>query len=391
MNFPRALKQANLMGRAAELTELMGVPVLPPPGLTRLVNRARTTIGRAHRSAVPPPVRILEALFGLFDNRVLGLLVELGLPERLERPCGVDELAAATGSDPHALDRVLRYAAGRGFLRQDRRGRYSANGVTQALRADGRNSWRGWVEFAGSDWFWDAWRHLDAPVRGGRSGLEAATGHPFFEFVHRVRPEAGRVFDEAMRAGATLQAVALDHALDWSGVSRVCDVGGGTGAVLEYLLDRNPTLEGVLVDLPEVVAAARPRLSSGDLAARCRLHPGSFFDEVPGGCDRYLLLAIVHDWDDEEAVTLLRRVAAGLGPDGRALVVENVLSETPRDEFVAASDLLMLVLASGRERTEAQFAALFERSGLRLERRIGLASGFCAFSLKSGAFSLKTD
>lgn len=368
--------------QARQLRELMGVAVLPSPRVTRLVNRGRAGLGRAHRSAVPPPVRVLEALFGLFDNRVLGLLVELGLPEHLARPSGIDELARATGSDPGALDRVLRYAAGRGFLRRDRRGRYRANGVTAVLRVDHPNSWRGWVEFAASDWFWAAWRHLDAPVRGQGSGLEAATGHSFFEFVRGVRPDVGRVFDEAMRAGATLQAVALDHALEWSVVGSVCDVGGGTGAAVEFLLAAHPDLEGVLVDLPEVVAAARPRLVSGDLAARYRVQAGSFFDELPAGCDRYLLLAVVHDWDDEEAARLLRRVGDALAPDGRALVVENVVPHSPRDEFVAASDLLMLVLASGRERTEAQFHALFERSGLRLERRIPLASGFSAFELR---------
>ena len=238
------------------------------------------------------------------------------------------------------------------------------------------------MEFAGSDWFWDAWRHLDVAVRGEGSGMEAATGHSFFEFVHHVRPDAGEVFDGAMRAGATLQAVALDHALDWADVGSVCDIGGGTGAVLEYLLLQHPQLEGTLVELPEVIAKAHPRLAAGDLADRCTLHPGSFFDELPAGCDRYLLLAVVHDWDDEHAERLLRRVAGALGPGGHALVVENILSESPRDEFVAASDLLMLVLASGRERTAAQFEALFARSGLQLERRIPLASGFAAFQLR---------
>lgn len=372
----------------SELRDLLGVPVVPPPLLTRLVIRARASLAGARRAAAPPSLRVLEGLFGLFDNRALGLLVELELPEMLQQPRHVAELAATTGTDPQALERVLRYAAGRGFLRQDRRGRYRTNAVTDVLRRDHPNSWRGWVEFAGSECFWDAWRHLDTALRADRhgnrtSGIEAATGHPFFEFVHDVRPEAGRAFDAAMQAGATLQAVALDHALDWAGVGTVCDVGGGTGAVLEYLLSKHPRLKGVLVDLPEVLADARPRLAaSGELAHRCTLDPGSFFDEVPASCDRYLLLAVVHDWDDDQAERLLRRVAGALGPNGHALVVENVLSDSPKDEFVATSDLLMLALASGRERTAAQFQSLFQRSGLRLERRIRLASGFVAFELR---------
>jgi hypothetical protein len=237
------------------------------------------------------------------------------------------------------------------------------------------------VEFAGSDWFWDAFRHLDARVLDGRSGMEAAHGTDFFTFVNERRPGAGVAFNSAMAAGATLQALALERGLDWSGVRTVCDVGGGTGAALEYLLSGNEDLVGVLFDLPEVIAAARPALTDGHLSGRCQVVGGSFFDDIPARADRYLLLAVVHDWDDEQACRLLSNTAAALGEDGRAVVVEQVLSAQPRDEFARSSDLLMAALASGRERTEAQFDALFRQSRLRVTRRTVLATGFTAFEL----------
>jgi hypothetical protein len=323
----------------------------------------------------------MEALFGLFDNRVLGLVVELGLPELLDGARTTTELAAATGTDPERLERFLRYAAGRGFVTYEGPGRYRASEVTRVLRRDHANSWRGWVEMASSDWFWESWRHLDAAVRSRRSAIEAATGHDFFEFATKIRPEAGDAFNRAMAAGATVQALALDSALDWSRISTVCDVGGGTGAVLEYLLGAHPHLQAILFDLPEVVAAARPSLTSGPLAGRCRLVPGSFFEHVPTGAERYLLLAIVHDWHDDEAARLLGRVADALGPDSRAVVVEGVLPERPGPGFVQASDLLMQVFATGRERTAAQFDQLFARSGLAVARRVRLLTGYTAFEL----------
>jgi hypothetical protein len=361
--------------------DLLGVPFVPPPSLSRAVVGLRRRLASAHRQAAPPSIQLLEALFGLFDNRVLGLLVELDLPELLGAPRTVAELADATGTDPENLERLLRYAAGRGFVRRDRRGRYRATGLTRILRRDHANSWRGWVEFAGSDWFWDAFRHLDAPVRGRGSGVRAATGHDFFEFVNDVRADAGGAFNRAMAAGATVQALALDDALDWAEVGRVCDVGGGTGATLEYLLRARPDLEGVLFDLPAVVDAVRPALAGGDLASRCRIERGSFFEAVPAGADRYLLLAIVHDWDDTDAARILRRVAEAMDPEARAIVVEGILSARPRDEFAQASDLLMCALASGRERTAAQFESLFASSGLTRLRTIPLATGFVAFEL----------
>jgi hypothetical protein len=362
----------------------MGAPFVPPGRLTRALTRLRSGWLGVHRATAPPAVRVLEGLFGLFDNRVLGLLVELDIPDRLDRPSTVDELAAATGTEPEALDRVLRYAVGRGFLDRDRRGRYKTNGVLDVLRRDHVNSWRPWVEFAGSDWFWDSWRHLDAALRpGGTSGTEAATGHPFFEYVNTVRPDAGRVFNGAMEAGGTIQALALSAALDWKRVSSVCDVGGGTGATVAYLLATHAALTGTLFDLPSVVADARPSLvGDGALAGRCRVVGGSFFEDVPAGCDRYLLLAIVHDWNDDEATRILTRVTAAMSPGAEAVVVENVLPDAPRDEFVAASDVLMLALASGRERRRAEFDRLFAASGLELQRRVLLATGASAFVLQ---------
>jgi hypothetical protein len=365
--------------------QILGAPIVPPPGLTRLVTSVRKGLLGTHRRSAPPSLRVLEAVFGLFDNRVLGLLVELDVPELLDRPRSVAELADTTGTRVDGLDRLLRYAAGRGFIGSGRDGRYRANDLTNILRRDNVNSWRGWVEFATSDWFWDAWRHADAPVRGSASGIEAATGHSFFEYVTRVRPGAGRAFNDAMRAGAVLQALALDHGLDWRGVGTVCDVGGGTGGALRHLLEANDHLDGTLFDLPEVVADADPRLVSGPLASRAHIEGGSFFDEVPAGKDRYLLLAIVHDWDDEKATEILRKVGAGLPAHGEVIVVESVLPDSPSDDFAFASDLLMLVLASGRERTAARFDRLFAGAGLELIERVPLATGFSAFRLRTGA------
>jgi hypothetical protein len=370
------------MAAMATDRQILGAPLVPPPRLTGVVNALRRGLRGAHRRSAPPSMRVLEAMFGLFDNRVLGLLVDLGIPEALDSPQTPAELARRTGADPDGLGRMLRYAAGRGFLGAMGDGRYRANDVTRVLRADDVNSWRGWVEFGASDVFWDSWRHAGAAVRGESSGTQAATGHPFFEYVTSVRPDVGRAFNEAMRAGAVVQAVALAHGLDWNGTTTVCDVGGGTGGALRHLLEANDHLRGALFDLPEVVADADRALVDGPLAARCHIEGGNFFDAVPAEYDRYLLLAIVHDWDDERAIEILRNVAAALPAHGEVVVVESVLSDHPVDEFAAASDLLMLVLAEGRERTEPEFGRLFTAAGLTYASRTPLATGFSAFRLR---------
>ncbi len=139
-------------------------------------------------------------------------------------------------------------------------------------------------------------------------GIVAATGHDFFRYVNQVDPEAGASFNAAMEAGANLQTLALIASLDWTGVGSICDVGGGTGATSHLLLQHLPAVEVTLFDLPEVVDGARPALTGQPLAARCSIVGGDFFEAIPAGHDRYLLLAIVHDWADEEAVAILRRL-----------------------------------------------------------------------------------
>ena len=361
--------------------DILGSPVAPPPAMTRVGLTARRVLGRAFRSGAPPTIRVMEGLFGLIDNRMLGLLVELDVPEHLTQRRTIEELARLTGTSTDELGRVVRYAAGRGFLRLDRRGRVKANGVTRVLRRDHPNSWRGWVEFGSSDWFWDAFRHIDAPVRGQGGAMEAAHGAPFFDHLART-PEAADAFNRAMAGGAVVQAFALSRGLDWRAVRTVCDVGGGTGAGLRLLLDDHPHLRGTLFELPEVAAAAEP----GD---RCELAAGSFFeaDSIPAGRDRYLLLAIVHDWDDESVVRILHNVARAGGPSSEIVVVEGVLADRPQDDFVQASDMLMLALATGRERTATEFEAVFSRAGLVVEEQVALLTGFSAFVLRAGAGS----
>jgi hypothetical protein len=318
-------------------------------------------------------------LFAAFDTPVLGAIVALDLPDLLDEPRSIEELATLTGSDPDRLERVLRYAAARGFVAFTRSGHVKANGITKALRSSAEAPWRAWVEFASSPWLTATWPHFAASLASGEpSAFELAHDVDYFTYL-TTHSDAGATFDDAMAAGATLQAIGLSRSLPWDDVKTVCDVGGGTGATLQVLLRYHPHLEVTLFDLPAVTARARFGETAGPPARI--ITSGSFFDGVPTGRDRYLLLAILHDWDDERATALLGRVGEALPDNGRIVVVENVASDQPRDDFAAASDLLMLALASGRERTEAQYEALFAAAGLKIDRASTLPTGSTAFEL----------
>ncbi len=358
-------------------SELLGAPVVPPSRAAVWANALRRRVLGLHRRSAPAPLRVLETLFAAFDAHVLRALVELGVPDMLDGPMSVDALARATGTDAVKLDRLLRFAAARGFIGYSRTGSVAPTGVSNALRSDSRAQWRSWVRFATSEWLDAAWRKVvPALAPDARPPFELAHGVDFFEYTTSIEPSTGEDFDEAMAAGATLQAMHLARVLDWSDIHTVCDVGGGNGAALDALLLYEPHLETTLFDLPEVIDRARQRAGSHRLAL------GSFFDGVPDGHDRYLLLAIVHDWSDDEDAAILSNVTAAMGAGGEAVVVESIASERIRDDFAAASDILMFVSATGRERTQEQFEHLFDSAGLRIADQNLLVSGATAFTLR---------
>jgi hypothetical protein len=363
-------------GRGAPTArDVLGAPAVPPAALAARAVALRSLLRRARDAMAPPPLRILESALGLLDHAVLVALCRAGVPDALVEPCTVGDLAARTGADRDQLERLLRYGAPRGWVRLDRRGRVRPTRVTAFLRTDHPGGWRAWVDFAGGPEVVAATQALD-PVVVEADPFSAANGAPFFEWMAR-HPERWRVFDDAMAAGARMHALTLAAALDWSATRAVCDVGGGTGALLAGLLDLVPSIErGVVLDLADVVAHCidHPRLESS---------AGDAFEHVPPGFDTYLLVNVVHDWSDADAARILGSVAAATAGEARVIVVEGDRPARPRDDMALSADLLMAALTpGGRERDSTAMAALARRAGLRHERAVRLASGDLAHVLR---------
>jgi len=352
--------------------DIVGVPLMPPARVTASTTRLRSALLALHRRAAPAPLQIIESVLGILDNTALVAFCELGVPDRLEHATDIEELAAILRVQPDALARLVRFSAARGWVKLTRKGRVKPNRTTRFLRADHPGGWRAWVEFAGSAEVGAAARSLAAGMKAGQSGFARAHGAPFFEWM-ADHPDRHAVFDASMDAGARMHALALSTAVPWTNARQVCDVGGGSGALLAGLLAAHSHLHGVLLDLPDVVARA-PRRDRLEIVA------GDAFVEVPPGCDTYLLVNVLHDWGDDDCVRLLGRIVDRLGPRGRVIVVDGERSARPHDSVTTRTDLLMLVLtATGRERTTAEFAALGGLAGLRLDRALDLASGDRAY------------
>jgi hypothetical protein len=325
------------------------------------------------RSEVPALKRLVD---GFRVSQAISAAVSLGVPDHLGDGSRTSaELAAATGAHEPSLYRLLRALASAGVLTEGDDRSFALTELGQPLRTDDPDSLAGWTEFIGRPYEWRAWSALADSVRSGRNAF--ATTHGVDVWTHRAqRPEEGAYFDRAMQSRLHLQAAALLDAYDFGRFRRIVDIGGGNGSLLAGILGRWDGVEGVLFDQAHVVAGAPAVLAAAGVAGRCEIVAGSFFESVPGGGDAYVLSAIVHDWEDEEARRILETVRRAIPDDGLLLVLERLVGGPNEDLETKFGDLTMFVIPGGRERTREEFGDLFSAAGFRLRDAVPAGGHF---------------
>ncbi len=281
-------------------------------------------------------------------------------------PKSTEELAQATSTHPDALYRLLRALANVGVFEEVGPRRFALTPLAELLRDDVPGSKRGLALMAGDEQF-RAFGEIEYSIRTGKTAFDKVFGKPIFDYLGE-HPDKARVFDQAMVGVHGREASAILDAYDFSAFGVLADIGGGNGSQITAILQQHPKLEGILFDLPHVVERARPHIEAAGLADRCTLVGGSFFESVPSGADAYVLRHIIHDWDEEKSLTILRNCHQAMPDDGKLLVIESVIPEGNEPFGGKFLDLVMLVVPGGQERTEAEYRALFAQAGFQLER-----------------------
>lgn len=313
----------------------------------------------------PPPAALLQMMTGYWLSKAIYVAAKLGVADFLaEGPRNTDELAAVTQTHADALYRVLRALASVGIFSEVAPSRFALTPLAALLRSDTPDSMRALAIMYAEEQY-RAWDDVLHSVRTGQPAFERAFGTRYFDYF-ATHPEASRVFNEAMVGWTTQVTDAVVAAYDFSPFGVVADVGGGHGALLAAILTCNPVARGILFDLPQVVEGAESFLTAAGVVDRCTRTGGDFFAEMPAGADAYVLSQILHDWDDERSVAILRQVRRAMPDHGKLLVVELVLPEG-NDPFLGKwLDLHMLVLLGGQERTVAQYTTLLREAGFEL-------------------------
>jgi C-methyltransferase len=318
---------------------------------------------------LPPNVELLQLIVGKWAMQAIYVAAELGIADRLkDGPQASAHIARECATDDDATYRLMRALSNIGVL-DEREGQvFALTDMGEFLRSDVPGSLRGFARVAGYAPTWAPWGQALHSVRTGQPAFEHVFGETAFDWFTKHLDESA-IFDEAMTSISSVESAAVAAVFDFTGIATLADVGGGRGHLLGTILAANPSLRGILFDLPHVVAGAGAFLRARGVEARVRVEGGSFLETAPEGADAVIMKHILHDWNDEDAIRILRNCRRVLPECGRLLVVEAIVPPPGARGFAKLLDLEMLVVSPrGRERTEREFAELFAKGGFRLTR-----------------------
>ena len=307
-----------------------------------------------------PPIQLLRDLINSHTlARCIHIVADLGVADAIQdRPATAADLAARTGANTDALNRMLRLLAAYGVFAFQAEG-YVHTDASRLLRSDHPQSLRGFARMMGMPVIWNSFTEL---------GTAARTGMPALSWAELVRyfsshPEEASLFNQAMvgKSGAVIPAVI--EAYDFRPFGTIADVGGGRGHLLRAIVERNPNASGMLFDLPHVIADTRNIASE-----RLQLHSGDFFVDPLPVADLYLLMEVIHDWADEKAAMILAAVRRAAPRHARVLIIETLVSDAAGPHFGKTLDVIMLAVTGGRERTVHEYESLLGAAGFRFER-----------------------
>lgn len=303
---------------------------------------------------------------GYARTQELYTTVKLGIPDQLAAgPMTAEDMAGKIGAHPKALYRFLRLLVARGWVNQENDDRFSLTESGELLRSDRPGSLNDLILYTG-EFSYRAGLGMYRSIKNGEAGFEHVFGEPFFAYLDHT-PHLRALFDKLSGANAVERANAIADAYDFSGANTIIDIGGGNGTLIASILKANPDNLGIVFEAPEVIEEAIQFLAENNLENKSKVVSGNFFSsELPEG-DFLILSNIIHDWDDDDSLKILRNCRSAMGPKSKLLIIEQIMPKLVADgTAVVGSDITMLMLLNGAERTKDEYESLLGQAGLRI-------------------------
>jgi hypothetical protein len=319
-------------------------------------------------SGIPPQLMMLQMIKSYWISQLIYTVAKLGIADLLkDAPLNCEKLASSTGTHPRSLYRIMRALASVGIFAQNQEGYFTLTPLASYLISDVPDSVRAAAIMLGEEHY-QAWGNILHSIRTGTSSFEYLYKTDLFQYYEQ-NPESAKIFSEAMTSVSAIDNIAVTKAYNFSKIQKLVDVGGGQGSLIAYILKSNANLQGILFDQPSVIKSTKYFLETQGLSSRCEVISGDFFKSVPRGGDAYILRHILHDWDDERALVILKHCHEAMKENALLLLVEMVIPPGNEPSLGKFIDINMLIMChAGCERTEAEYQALLERAGFQLRK-----------------------
>jgi hypothetical protein len=314
--------------------------------------------------------QLFQLALGYIPAISLNVVAKLSVADQLSQgPKHVEDIARVCSVNADILYRVMRAVASIGVFRELDHGRFEQTPMSNVLRADHPRSLRPFIVFFPDPLHFRCYASLMHAVKTGETTVKAALGQDLFEYLED-HPEESETFNAGMVSITRQFIPAVLAAYDFGETRVLADIGGGHGSVVAAILQKYPQMKGILFDMDHVVRGAASYLQSAGVSNRCEVVSGDFFKSVPGGADTYIMKNIIHDWDDDRSIAILKNIRQAFGnrPGGKLLLLELVLTPGNEPHLGKWADIEMLALPGGRERTESEYRELFAKCGFRLNR-----------------------
>lgn len=325
-----------------------------------------------------PATQMRMLISGYQVSQALYVAAALGLTDLLqEGPVSCASLAAATNTDEDSLFRLLCGLAGAGVFAETAPGVFKTTSLGDFLRRDAPDSLHARAMLLGQEWMWRPWGRLLDSISTGNDAFRSIFGMHFFEYLE-VDQEASAVFQKAMSGGTSIRSKVIQR-YDYSQVGTVADIGGGYGDLITDIVRTHAHIKGILFERPSVAEAVNRKFSSTNVEDRFQVVAGDFFKKVDVRADLYILSQIIHDWPDSAAITILSNCRQAMAANSRVLIIERSMEPSHGWHLRRLSDLNMMLLLGGRERSLRQYSNLLEVACLRLTKVIAEMDGWIAF------------
>jgi O-methyltransferase/methyltransferase family protein len=313
------------------------------------------------------PPALFQMVTGYWLSQAIYVAAKLGLADLLkDGPKSCATLAAATGADEQSLLRLMRALSSAGVFVRLKDYQFATSTVGESLQSNVPGSLRAMVMTIG-EIHYQAWGNLLHSVHSGSPAFAKTFGTGLFDYLQH-NPESADTFNNGMTDLASMLAYAVLMAYDFSGISSIIDIGGGQGRFLRTVLELNPEMKGTVFDTQSTTERAKHCIRGNNCGGRYSTISGNFFDSVPEGADAYVLCGVIHDWDNDYSIKILKNCRKAMMTHGRLLLVEMVVPEKDANCFSSLLDLNMLVMTGGRERTQSEFCALLDAADYKLTK-----------------------